>query len=307
MGEPTSVIRLKAGVVVAKAGGVHVVNCDGVELAPAWAGLIPTGGDVVKVLILDGAAIAWNAATGPRPGRGTVAGPASGGLLPITTTAGVLQCMYTGTAPSLNTEVFLDWQMTTPRVLAGTAVVIPPAPAPTPVIPPTPPPPPPPPPQQTGVLEVPAIDARTYVVGRAWESPNFGVRQGGWAGRDYQGGWFYGSQPQQAKGLVVTRFRLRLGARLRVGEYNAPLALRFHVHGHGSVPTGGLSISAGPEVVTIQPGYGGGDLIDLPVSWGQALVENVGGIALTGGMFGGLEGRDSDPNSGFLIFDWRTA
>lgn len=305
MGEAVPVIRSMPGLVVAKPAGLHAVNCDGAELSPSWqSGYIPQAGDAVTVILIDGSATAWPVTRGARPGRGTVSGPASGGLLPVSTAAGVLRCMYTGTAPALNVEVFLDWQMTTPRVLAGTAVVVPPPVTPPP---PTVPPPAPPPVVSTGVLEVPAIDSATHSGSGSWWNSEDGVRQGEWGGKSYQGAWFYGTQPAQARGLVVTRLRFRLGARRRMGGYNSPLELRFHLHGHATRPGSGPALSAGPHPVTIAPSYGGGDLIDLPVAWGQALVDNVGGIALSGGLYGGLAGRESDPNSGYLIFDWRTA
>src|SRR3954468_14287856 len=130
---PLPVVLLKAGVVQTRVSdGALVVNVDGANPPAIWpAGYIPTAGDAVRVLIVDGSALVTGPViVGQRPGEGTVAGAAALGTIPITTTAGTVRARYTGTAPAVGTLVFLDWQATTARLMAGTAA------APPPVIPP---------------------------------------------------------------------------------------------------------------------------------------------------------------------------
>ena len=136
-------VRLAAGLVVL-VGSVLAVNIDGGLPPVVWpAGYIPTAGDTVRVLMVDGSAmVVGPVIAGQRPLTGTVSGSASSGTVPVTTTAGVLACRYTGTAPAIGVLVRLDWQSTTPWVWPSTAATIPdpdpgtgpdPGPAPPPV------------------------------------------------------------------------------------------------------------------------------------------------------------------------------
>src|SRR6185312_16829432 len=112
---PIPVVRLVPGVVEASAGAASgyplVVNVAG-SYPPVWwpAGYIPTAGDAVKVLMVDGVAVVHSPVVATqRPLTGTVAGTAAGGTVPVTTVVGVLQCRYVGTPPAAGVLVRLDW------------------------------------------------------------------------------------------------------------------------------------------------------------------------------------------------------
>ncbi|WP_087507934.1 hypothetical protein [Cellulomonas iranensis] len=302
---PIPAVRLRPGLVVGTTTpGVLAVNVDGAR-PPVWwpAGYIPTAGDAVRVLVVDGeASVLGPVIGGQRPEGGTVAGAAAAGVVPVDTVAGTVQARYTGDAPQIGSVVFLDWQMTTARILPG-------------VVSPLPPPTTPgagpgepagPPPSSSGTLTVTALDSGTWSSRGVWDS-YYGTHltQGSYGGRTYAGAWFYGAAPQQAAGRTVTAIRLRLGARRRMGSYNAPLVLQLYRHTSATRPGGDVARVAGPHTITLAPSAGA-QWVDLPVAFGQALADTGGGIAIAGGTYGGITGIGEDPASGQLQIDWRT-
>lgn len=300
MADVIPVVRLRPGVVVRDGAG-YAVNIDGAAPPASWpAGYIPSIGDAVKVLVVDGAAhVLGPVITGQRPGSGTISGAASEGTVPVDTVAGTLAARYTGDPPPIGALVFLDWQMTTARIMAGEASVIPEPDAPA-----EPGGPPPPPPTGAGIHMVTALDSGTWSSRGAWDS-HYGtdLTQGSYSGRSYSGAWFYGAGPQQIAGRTVTRLQVRLGARRRMGSYNAPLALQLWLHNSTARPGGDVARVAGPTVVTLAPGAGA-QWVDVPASWGQTLADTGGGISVAGGSYGGLVGIGEDPASGQLQMDW---
>lgn len=304
----TPVVRLVPGVVQAEPGATGsyplAVNVGG-TFPPVWwpAGYIPTLGDAVKVLLVDGIAVVHSPVTATqRPLTGTVQGTASNGQVPVTTAAGVLQCRFVGTAPAVGTLVRLDWQATTPWVWPSVAA---------PVVPPgTGPPsgggPTPPPTATTGALSVVALDSATWNARYSnWTGQNgLDLTQGTWSGTAYTGAWWYGSAPTQLAGRTITRFQIRLGGRRRIGNYNAALGLQLFITSDLSRPAGDTTRIVGPHVITLAPGQGPG-WVDLPTSWGLHLATNGGGLAIAGGDYGGVVGIGGDPASGQLFFDWR--
>lgn len=297
---PVPFVRTVPGVVVADGAGVLGVNVGGSHPAVVWpAGYIPTAGDAVRVRIVDGTAEVVGVQTGPRPIDGTVSGAAVSGRVPVTTTAGVLQCRYVGTAPGLGVYVRLDWQATSPWIWPGAAATVP---APT-----TPDDsgPPPPPTTGTGTLDVPALDSGTFASTGSWSSFHANrVLQGTYGGTSYRGAWFYGLKPRQLQGRTITRLRIRLAPRERVGNYNAPLTLRVFRHPWANRPSTSPAIPDGPELIVLGPGDPGG-WKELPTVWGQWIVDGAGGIAIDGGDYGGVTGVGPRPTSGQLKFDWK--
>lgn len=297
------VVRMRAGVVVSGAGaGEFAVNVDGAAPPAYWpAGYIPTLGDAVRVLMVDGQAqVLGPVIDGQRPGEGTVSGAPSGGVIPVDTVSGTVRARYTGTAPGIGDVVFLDWQMTTPRVLPGIAST---APTPAEILEPDAPPPPPP--SQGGTLSVTALDSGTWSSRGVWDS-YYGTHltQGSYGGRSYSGAWFYGDAPGQIQGRNVTALRLRLGGRRRMGSYNAPLNLQIRMHNSRTRPGGEVAHIAGPHVVTLAPNAGP-QWVALDPAWGQYIADNGGGISIAGGTYGGVTGIGEDPASGQLQLDWR--
>lgn len=303
---PIPVVRLRAAVVQYVPGTTTTVgvNVDG-SFPPVWwpAGYIPTPGDPVKVLMVDGTAVVHSPViSGQRPLTGTVADVPTNGYVPVTTTeAGTILCRYTGTAPTVGTLVRLDWQATTPWVWPTT---------PSTTTPPTLPGggggPTPPPTSLTGTLSVASGDSGSWSA-QGWSSfHGTDLTQGAWSGGSaYTGAWFYGSAPQQIAGRTVTGFRLRLGARRRIGNYNSSVGLNIYRTANSTRPGGDVSRVEGPVTVTLAANAPA-QWVALPTAWGQAIVNGGGGIGIAGGTYAGVVGVGGDPASGQLEFDWRT-
>lgn len=296
------VVALKAGVVVPAPGGGFAVNIDGARPAVLWPYWYPqTAGDAVQVLMIDGEALVLGPVTrdGHRPLTGTVAGAATAGTVPVTTTAGPLTCRYVGTAPSIGSLVRLDWQSTSPWIWPSTAATIPP-PEPggggsTPT---------PPPVTTSGTLTVTAIDSGSWQVGGSWAYQGTDVVQWRYgSARENRGAWFYGNGVAQLAGATITGARLRLGARLRIGSYNAAQTLHLYRHTDAARPGGDVARVAGPHDVSLAANVGA-QWVDIPAAWGQDLIAG-GGIAVAGSPYVGITGVGSDPASGQLQLDWR--
>ncbi|WP_163275322.1 hypothetical protein [Cellulomonas iranensis] len=295
------VVRLLSGVVVDAGSGALAVDVDG-SRPPVWwpAGYIPQVADRVKVLLVDGAAVVLGPViAGQRPLTGTVSGAPSSGTVPVTTAGGVVPCRYVGTAPAIGALVRLDWQSTTPWVWPSAAATVP---TPDPVDPGAPPPPPS---ATSGTLTVAAADSGTWSSRGVWDSYYAThLTQGSYGGRSYAGAWFYGAAPRQAAGRTVTATRVRVGARRRMGSYNAALPLNLYLHTSPSRPGGDVTRVAGPHTVLLVPGAGP-QWVDVPASWGQTLVDSGGGLGIAGGEYGGIDGVGSDAASGQVQIDWR--
>ncbi|MBD7949583.1 hypothetical protein [Oerskovia rustica] len=300
MGE-ASVVRLRAGVVVAVGVG-FAVNVDGAQPPVTWpAGFIPTAGDAVRVLLVDGEASVLGPVIrdGLRPLTGTVTGAATSGTVSVDTAAGVLACRYVGTAPSIGALVRLDWQSTSPWIWPSTAATVP-----------APDPggggssPQPPPVSASGTLTVTAIDSGSWQVGGSWAYMGTDVVQWRYgSARENRGAWFYGAAASQLAGATITGARIRLGARLRIGSYNAAQTLHLHRHTNASRPGGDVTRVAGPYDLALAPNIGP-QWVDIPTAWGQDLISG-GGIAVVGSPYVGIAGVGSDPASGQLQLDWR--
>jgi hypothetical protein len=297
---PTPVVALVPGTVVA-VGEVLGVNVNG-STPPVWwpAGYIPTVGDAVKVLMVNGTAVVHSPViVGQRPLTGTASGSASGGFVNVVTSAGTIACRYTGSAPANGTLVRLDWQSTTPWVWPSAASA-----PPAPVLPITPPTPEPPPVTTTGTHIVTAGDSGSWSP-QGWSAfHGTDLTQGAYGGgSSYTGAWFYGATPQQILGATVTRFQLRLGARRRLGSYNADTSLNVYLTSDVNRPAGDTTRVAGPWAIALGVDAGP-QWVELPPGWGQALVVNGGGIAIAGNPYAGVVGIGGDPESGQLAFDW---
>lgn len=299
---PIPVVRLVPGTVVTLPDGVTLaVNIAGTN-PPVWwpAGYIPTAGDAVKVLMVDGIAVVHSPViAGQRPLTGTVAGVPVDGLLPVTTTSGTIQARYVGSAPANGTLVRLDWQSTSPWVwpsaAASTTPPVDPGGGGGPVAPPA---------TQSGIHWVAAGDSGTWSA-QGWSS-YYGnnLTQGSYGGASYTGAWFYGSAPQQIAGRVVTGARVHIGSRRRMGNYNADLVLNIYVHTNPTRPAGDTTRVMGPVSVTLPPNAPP-QWVELPASYGQQIVDAGGGLGIASGTYGGVTGVGEDASSGQLQLDWK--
>lgn len=291
-------VRTSAGVVSTVDGARVVILDDGTRIRPLWPTTPVADTDRVQVIVLDGVAhVIGPVLADPRPVSGTVAGAASAGRVPVTTAAGTVQARYTGTAPSLGTLVALIWSGTTALLLPGTLAALPSDPQPsTPEVPQPPPTGP-----TTGTLDVPAVGSGSWRTGGWGWASSTDVLQGGspFVSQDSRGGWWYGSAPRQLAGRTITGFRLRLGSRARVGNYNDPATIHLYRTGDSTRPGGDFTRIAGPYDVPA-----GNEWVALPASIGQALVDSGGGIGVLGGPYAGLVGVGSDAASGQISLDW---
>lgn len=289
-------VNVRPGVVVA-VGTALGVNVDGaIYLAPWWpASYVPAAGDNVRVLLCAGeASILGPTIPGQRAATGTVSGSAAGGLLPVTVGSATVQCRYIGTAPSVGTLVLLSWQSIVPWVVGSAASYAAPATTTTPTGPSAPPA------TTSGTLTITATSSGTWT-GSSWYLRD--VRQGTYGSITYYGAWFYGSQPAQLAGATITGCRLRLGARLHIGSYNAALTAHIYRVTQGT-PSGLATYVDGPNDVSLAVNAGA-QWVALPASVGQNLVNaGSGGMGLNGAGYGGVQGIDLDPASGQLALDW---
>lgn len=297
-------VRVSAGTVTTAGGARVVVLDDGTRLTPLWPAMVVlVDGDRVQVVLVDGTAVVVGPVVPtPRPISGSIAGAASSGLIPVTTTAGTVQARYAGTAPAIGTLVGLVWQGggAPPFLLPGTLAPVSTDPQPPPDVPAPPPSGP-----DSGTLLVTAQGSGSWRTGGWGWASSTDVVQGGspYVSQDSRGGWWYGDKARALTGRPITGCRIRLGARLRIGSYNAAAVVHLYRTADGSRPGGELNRVAGPYDVTLAAGAGPG-WYGLPASVGQALVDSGGGLAIAGSPYAGVAGVSDDPESGQVALDW---
>ncbi|MDF2915999.1 MAG: hypothetical protein K0S70_216 [Microbacterium sp.] len=312
LGEPREEGRTQAriGQVVSVDGALQVA-VGGVVQEVTWADpLIVQDGDAALLVYAGGstgqaqAVVLATPTDRPRPARGTVlVVPPGSDTITVTTSEGQFVADFLASyTPGLGDYVRLLWSGTgVPTVLGAVGVTSAPAPPP--------PPPPPPGPSGSGVNSFSAIDSGTFQVGSGWnDAYGFGqeLTQGAWGSRSYTGSWFYGSGPNALLvGRTVTRVRFYVGARRRIGSYNADLSLHLYLHGSPTRPGGDVARIAGPSDVVLPPNSGP-VWVDLPPLWGQHIVNFGGGIGIAGNPYGGVTGRGTDPMSGLIEIAWQS-
>lgn len=196
--------------------------------------------------------------------------------------------------------IYLNWDADKPTIMGriGALAVVPTAPEPSTPTGPT-----------RGETTAIAAASDTFWGPGGWgsyaTSRNGGedVYTGTWAGNTVTGAWFYGAPKPELPGKTIDRVQFKLPARLPgVGNYNADITIHLYAHTSGSRPGGDVARVAGPFDFVVPAGWGGG-LIDLPLTFGPALVPG-GGVSIAGGAYAGFASRLKDPESGKLIFDW---
>jgi hypothetical protein len=163
-------------------------------------------------------------------------------------------------------------------------------------------PPPPQPKPTTGVLTVTAGWSGSWRPGYSlFQSGD--VKQGAYGGGvENEGVWGGYSQAKlkSLQGKTITKVQLRIGKRLRIGNYNSSLTLKvYHSSSTGKNP----NTTDGPYDESI-PANADARWITLSDSFGNALKDG-GSVSIQGGSYGGVEGRSDYGASGTLRFYWK--
>lgn len=284
--------------------GTFQVNLGG-AIIDAWmpAGYIPRVDDPVRVLVTDQqAAVLGPYIPGARPLLGTVTGPAVSGRVPVDTVAGIIHARFVEPAPTSGELVRFDWQTTEAWVWPSTAAI---APEPDEGDDDTPTPPPPPPPRRrTGTDTINARASSTWQAsGAGWGF--FGQEVRTWrygSAPENRGAWFYGNGFSRLEGATITACEIYLPRRLRIGSYNNQLNAQIYRHTASTRPSGDVNRVQGPFARAARAvGAGATGWVELPASVGQALVDNGGGIGISGGSYLGFPGINTDSRSGRLL------
>jgi len=160
---------------------------------------------------------------------------------------------------------------------------------------------PPPPSGTTGTDTFPAQDAISFRNGK-WRSDSGDVVQSDWGGwGDNYGSWFYGNEPSNyLTGATITRLRIRV-RRKSGGVYGAQTV---HFIRHNSRTRPGGNVDYVSENVDAGVDIGQTVDVDLPISWGQDIVDNGGGISIANAPYVVLAGINEMSDSGLLMMDW---
>lgn len=208
----------------------------------------------------------------PKPAQGTVTAVQSNTATVSTDQGTVTASVGVGMTLSAGQVVKLFWSDGAHVLAALTA-------APTPVVPP----PPPDAGSSTHIDVFTAVDAGTYQNGRWWQDQP-------WASQSTIGAWFYGSKIRDTiQGGSVSRIQIYLPVVQR--QFDPP---NIGTHAYG----GKVSNPSVQNAAAV--GVGGTGWYDLPVSFGQYLVGNVGGIGLNHGGYNKFASLAADAQSGAL-------
>lgn len=296
---------------VVTVNGVRRVNVDGNPLLASWADpVVVDDGDSVDVLIYSSGVgqfrvkVTGRSTSQPRPRTGTVTQvPAGSPTITVLAASVSYAAEPVGGPYSVGNLVHLDWGAGKPRVI-GKVTLTPSPEGPGGGSGVTPPPTGP----VSGTVSAAALSSRTWntLYGwGTWAGDGSRVYQGTWAGATTTGAWFYGAPFGGLVGRKISRIQFLTGARLGVGNNNAPATFHFYTHTHPSQPGGDTNRIDGPFNWTAPPGAGP-TWIDLPVAMAATLIAG-GGIAIQGEPYAGMIGAVAQsPDSGSIIIHWTT-
>jgi hypothetical protein len=234
----------------------------------------PQVNDTVWVAFIDGVPLMLGPTVMP-PDSGTVV-TVSPETAVVTTDVGDIRATYNvGAAISSGQTVKLMWA-------AGAHIVGVMSSSPTP---PTPPPPP------VIINPVPHIDVFTAVTAGSWSEAYGWAKQEPWAADNVLGAWFYGSKIRDTlAGAAIQRIELFATPTQVKGAAPA-----FATHLHAAKPPGSPLLS-NPTPIAVGPAT----WIELPVEFGQFLLDNIGGIGLNHGGENKFRSLAEDPQSGAI-------
>ncbi|ROS62211.1 hypothetical protein EDF38_1314 [Frigoribacterium sp. PhB160] len=235
---------------------------------------LPAVGEQVWVQFIDG--VPW--LLGPTvipPGDGTIVTVSSESAV-VETDIGRITATYTaGQALSSGQNVKLYWQGG-PHVIGPLATTPPPKPTPDP---------PAPSPSSRHVDVFTAVDAGSWSGAYGWRQAQV------WASDSLLGAWFYGSKIRDTLADAAVE-KIEIWSTLTQIRGNPPV---FATHPHAGKPTGAPALSSS----TATP-VASGRWVQLPLSFGQFLASNVGGIGLNHGGYNKFRSLAEDPQSGAL-------
>lgn len=154
----------------------------------------------------------------------------------------------------------------------------------------------------SGITDFAARDSGSWRNG-AWRTDSGDVVQYDWGGYGENfGSWFYGTAIKDAlNGVTVTRFQIIV--RRKSGGVWGPQTLHFRLHGSQNRPGGNVDYydagASNHDIDINQQAW-----FDLPISWGQYLVNNGGGISIQGAPYVVLVGTNNMAESGLLRINW---
>jgi hypothetical protein len=231
----------------------------------------PQGNESVWIMFVDGVAYMLGPTT-PWPGTGTVVSVASS-LATLNTDAGQITATYNST-DSLSTgqTVKIYWS-DGPHVIGVLASAAPPSAAPA---------------QNTATTST-HIDTFSPIDAGSWSSGSGWWQSEVWASDSTIGAWFYGSKISDTlNGASVSRIQIFVDLQQKFGSNP-----NFGTHNY-SGKQGSPTISSA-TAVAVNNGW-----VDLPVSFGSYLANNVGGIGLAHGGFNKFSSLSEDAQSGAL-------
>ena len=297
--------RLVLGSVNEKADGTLYVSVAGKELPSSYlVGATLEPGKGVAILVdqaKDGDATALVIGTTnaqPTPGYGAVISPRKGAekITVVTTTAGRIEAYYLASYTPANGDIVELAHTANGYVILGKSSR--PFSFPANTVP-----------EETHTESHGKIQARPTQTGTwrdgagGWDSYIGATPIQGSYGRftGYIGCLHYGHALAEAAGKNVTGIKIRLGSRRRMGNHGANLNLVIAAHNQPH-QSGKPTPTTSNTTITLPP-YTGPTWHDLPTHWAQTLA-NGGGIMLYGSEYGGIDGIDTDPESGLLELTW---
>lgn len=255
------------------------VDIGGGRIPADFCGYVPTVGETVWVLFVNGTATILGPA-GMRSGIGVVASSPSGNMVTVTTDGGTVRVPYaSGLSLSVGQNVRLGSWNDGGFVAAVMSTV------PAQIVPPLPP-------AADGVIYTQTFiprDSGTY--SGSWWTDEV------WAKTGHTGAWFYGPTIHNTilDASVILSIRLYVSARSL--SFHAP---NIGYHSSGTKPAGNVTVAGTAETAVPLSGW-----VTLPNSIADYLKANVGGIGINAGGDSFFRSIQDDPSSGALEISWR--
>lgn len=145
-----------------------------------------------------------------------------------------------------------------------------------------------------------AVDAGAYRDG-GWRTDTASPGQGSDDTGANTGSWFYGGVPGATlQGATVVGCAVLLTR--RSGGDATALTAQVYLHASPDRPLADVVRTAGP--ITVSLDIAAPTWVDLPVGWGQGIVDDGCGLGIAGEPYLPCTGLDTDSQSGLIRIDW---